>query len=463
MAGTTVARRAARLSCTAAVLAAGLLAAPGQAQQIIDLETSEGTISVELFPHVGVVAFANYFAAYYTGPPGGFIFHRSDKDLQCDVDSCACFEYDCTSCQDLMDPFFLCADEAPAECSCSDPITTPFFECTADTGARMQCPASALIDPNVATCTCDDGLAPAFVCVDESTPPGTCLDLHQTDLTMPSPALYLGLYRLDNDGNVVAISDYIAAVHQNDVGIFMNEPMTVAFVRDTSTGLITSEVVINVEDNADPFDGATGTGSDAYLVFGEVVAGQNVVDNISRMPTLDLSVQIDDGEMPPSEIFLACSSPPEPLPSWIQGIPDGIRCDTNDPWDQFPIIDFTGANPLPRINGCVPGDADCQLPVCATPGAEGGCDVPSCPEIAMFGGVDRCTAPLLPECLEPGEPVGETTPCLDPVCQDTFDDSGTTRCSEPLGRNFPVPEPIAASLAAAALATLAVLRRLRRA
>ncbi|MFP6607213.1 MAG: hypothetical protein VCC19_11605, partial [Myxococcota bacterium] len=176
-----------------------------------------------------------------------------------------------------------------------------------------------------------------------------------------------------------------------------------------------------------------------------------------------LSVQVDDGEMPPSEIFLTCSDPPAPLPSWIRGIPDAIRCDMNDPWDQFPLIDLTGADPLPRINGCMPGDADCQLPICMTPGSEAGCDVPSCPEIAVFDGVDRCTAPLLPECLEPGQLVGQITPCLDPACDDTFDDSGTLRCSEPLGPNFPVPEPAPASLAAAALAAVAALRRLRRA
>ncbi|MEE2675302.1 MAG: hypothetical protein VX466_16015 [Myxococcota bacterium] len=446
-----------------ALLATGLLVAQAQAQDTVELETSEGTISIELYPDVRVAAFGNYFAAYYTGRPGGFVFHRSDKDLQCDVDSCACFEYDCTSCQDLEDPLFLCQDGQAAACSCTDAMTTPFFACTPDQGAGVQCPASATADPNVATCSCDDASVPAFACADESTPPGTCLELHQTDLTMPSAALYMGRYRLDNTGNVVAAPDYIPIEHQNDVGIFMNEAMSLAFVRDDSTGLITSQVVINVEDNADPFDGATGTGSDAYLVFGKVVAGQNVVESIARMATLDLSAQIDDGAVPPGETFLACSNPPAPLPSWIRGIPDAVRCDADDPWDQFPIIDFTGANPLPPINECVPGDADCQFPVCAVPGAEGGCEVPSCPEIAMLGGVDRCTAPLLPTCLDPGEPVGDVTPCLDPVCEDTFDDAGTTRCSEPLGPNFPVPEPTAAGLAAAALATLAALRRLRRA
>ena len=445
----------------AALLAAGLLATPAQAQQIVDLESSEGTISVQLYENVNLAPFVNAFATHYTGPPGGFVFHRSDKD-PCDLGSCACISYDCTGCQDLLEPLFLCDDEEPAVCSCSDPMTTPAFECTLNAGTTMQCPVSAVANPNLATCTCADDSEPAFACEDESAPPGACLEI---DLNEPSPALYLGLYRVDNGGDVVPISDYIPSAHQNDFGdyMFMNEPMTLAFVRDASTGLITSEVVINVEDNTDPFDGATGTGSDAYMVFGKVIAGLSVVDSISRLPTLDLSVEVDDGEMPPSEIFLTCSDPPAPLPSWIRGIPDAIRCDMDDPWDRFPLIDLTGADPLPRINGCMPGDADCQLPICMTPGSEAGCDVPSCPEIAVFDGVDRCTAPLLAECLEPGQLVGQITPCLDPACDDTFDDSGTLRCSEPLGPNFPVPEPAPASLAAAALATVAALRRLRRA
>ncbi len=85
-------------------------------------------------------------------------------------------------------------------------------------------------------------------------------------------------------------------------------------------------------------------------------------------------------------------------------------------------------------------------------------------------GTTRCTEPLLPECLELGETFvdsegNDVTPCLDPVCDDTFDDMGTPRCTEPLGRNFPeiVPEPAAGLLGGAALSVLAALRRSRRA
>ena len=171
----------------AALLAAGLLATPAQAQQIVDLESSEGTISVQLYENVNLAPFVNAFATHYTGPPGGFVFHRSDKD-PCDLGSCACISFDCTGCQDLLEPLFLCDDEEPAVCSCSDPMTTPAFECTLNEGTTMQCPVSAVANPNLATCTCADASEPAFACEDESAPPGDCLEI---DLNEPSPALYL--------------------------------------------------------------------------------------------------------------------------------------------------------------------------------------------------------------------------------------------------------------------------------
>ena len=171
MPGTAVARHPARFSCTAALLAAGLLATPAQAQQIVvDLESSEGTISVQLYGDVNLAPFVNAFATHYSGPPGGFVFHRSDKD-PCDLGSCACISFDCTGCQDLLEPLFRCDDEEPAVCSCSDPMTTPAFECTLNEGTTMQCPVSAVANPNLATCTCADDSEPAFACEDESAPP----------------------------------------------------------------------------------------------------------------------------------------------------------------------------------------------------------------------------------------------------------------------------------------------------
>ena len=454
-----MARHPARLPCTLACMAVVLFAAPAQAQQNLTLETNLGIITIELWDNVNIVAFSEAFETYYTGPPGSVVFHRSERD-PCDAETCACIDYDCTPCADENPPSVLCANGQAATCTCSDEMTEPVFACNSDEGAHLECPPSEEVDPNVPACSCSDVSIPAFSCEDSSTPPGSCLEFDPT--SKAARALYMGLYRVDRSGEVVPVANYIPAEYQHEPGLYMNEELSLAYVRDEATGQITSQVVINVEDNTDLFDDAAENGANAYVAFGKVVGGLNVVDALAHLPILDLSIEIDDGGMPPTEIYLACTDPPAPLPSWVRGVPDAIRCDMSQPWDEFPLIDLTGADPLPRINGCFPGGAACQLPVCVTPGTEAGCALPSCPEIALFDGINRCTAPLLPACLEAGEPIGAIAPCLNPVCGDTFDDSGTLRCNEPLGPNFPVPEPAPGYLAAAVLATLTAVRRWRR-
>ena len=453
-----MARHAARLAHPFAWLAFVVLTLPAQAQDEIQLETNLGTITVRLFDNINMVDFSEAFDAYYTGPPGSAVVHRSERD-PCDEESCICIDYDCTDCADESTPSFLCANGLAATCTCGDDTTEPIYACDSEEGPHIECPPSETVDPNQAFCTCSDASIPAFSCDDGSTPPGSCLEFDPT--SKPARALYMGLYRVDRSGEVVPVPNYIPAELQHDPGLFSNEALTLAYIRDQVTGHLTSEVVINVEDNSDLFDDASAAGANASMVVGTVIGGLNVIDALSRLPIIDISVEVDDGGMPP-DVYLACTDPPPPLPSWVRGIPDAIRCDASQPWDAFPVLDLTGADPLPRINGCFPGDAACQLPICITPGSEAGCAVPACPEIALFDGVNRCTAPLLPACLDPGEPAGGLTPCLDPLCSDTFEDSGTLRCTEPLGPNFPVPEPTRAWLAAAALATLAALRRGRR-
>lgn len=488
-----MARDLPRISYAAVLLAAVLFALPADAQRIVDFETDQGTISIELIEHPVVAPFARAF--FLSGESRrGAIFHKSDKSLQCTVQTCSCFDvYDCNTpgglgvCEDGAAPLPTCEDGDLADCECEDMATSPSFSCTTLDGPSFDCPPPAGMDEtNDLMCTCDDGSIPLLTCEDESPLPGTCTgDLVQTDKAMPSATLHFGLYRMDEDGQVVAVDEFIRPVPPNPAldprtpGIFQNAPGTVAFVRDLSscdmTGCeLTSEIVINVEDNSDPYDGFADDGSDAYMVFGVLVGGgPNAVDTIARIATFDFTAEVDQpAAVPPDPeapaVKMSCFDvPPPPLTDWIDGIPDAARCDATNPWDEFAIIDETDANPLPRIKGCFASDASCQLPVCMTPGPMTGCDDPLCPEVAMFGAELRCTAPLSLKCLELGEPFpdgeGNTiTPCIDPICEDTFDDSGETRCTDPPPLNFPVPEPGTQVLGIAALAAVVMLRRLRR-
>lgn len=450
-------RQRSRACWATALLAAALYAGPAEAQRTVELVTTLGTITVQLIDDPGVEPFADLFSISMNRVLlRGALFHESDKNLQCSEDTCSCIDFDCTQCENLLDPFLECADGEEPVCTCEDESAPSGYECTMAAGPGFVCD-----DMSVPTCLCDDGSEPAFACSDGSTPPGSCLSpLVQTDLTQPSAALYFGLSRLGDDGQVVDVADYIPASMRAAPGIFENDPLMVAFVRDTSSGLLTSEVVINVADNSNFFDNTMndgGTGASAYLVFGQVTEGSDVVDALSRIPTFDASSEIPTA--------LSCSPPPPPLTSWVEGLPDATRCT----WDQFPLVDPSGL-PAPRfIGSCVPGDVECLLPECLTPGVGGTCDDPVCAATLDDDGTTRCTHSLLPECLELGQTFedsegNEITPCLDPVCDDTFDDGQTHRCTEPEAPNFPylLPEPAGGLLSAVALLVVAAARRSRR-
>ena len=218
--GTIVARHPARLSCTLACLALVLLGTPAQAQQNLSLETNLGTVTIELWDNINIGAFSDFFDAYYTGPPGSVVFHRSERD-PCDDESCICIDYDCTTCADQNPPAFLCANGQPATCTCSDETTDPFYTCSAEEGPNLECPASEDVDPNLPSCSCSDDSIPAFSCEDGSPTPGSCLEFDPT--SKPSRTLYMGLYRVDRAGEVVPVPNYIPEEYQHDAGIFSNQ------------------------------------------------------------------------------------------------------------------------------------------------------------------------------------------------------------------------------------------------
>ena len=423
-----------------ALVASLLVSQTAGAQKVLTLETSEGDVEIEFTTHPDLQPFVDLFFSQYRPSLIGGVFHRSDKLLACTEQLCSCNSYDCTPCQDAMDPELVCDDGDLATCECED-MSTPAYMCSMTLGNVLTCPTG------LPSCTCDDLSVPAFECMDGSTPPGECTDFEVTDQTIRSGALHAGLHQLQSETTVVDIADFMPASLESEPGIFENNALTLAFVRDPVTCDLTSEWIINMRDNSDVYDdvGCAGdppvpSGAAAYLVFGIVSGSSTPLNLIAETPTANLTAELGPA-------VLSCSNPPSPLTSWITGVSDmPTRCPG---WDEFPLFDFSLSPVPPVLGNCQPGDVTCM-----------------CPQ-----GMQPCTERALPLCELAGDPETaldeegneiEVVPCLEPVCDDT--QGNPLECTEPLGPNFAwiVPEPGTSCLAAVALATLAWLRRRER-
>jgi hypothetical protein len=409
-----------------------LLALPASAQNQVTLQTTEGDLVIESSNDPRIAPFFEVFRKRVRGA----VIHESDKLLACDESSCACNAYDCTTCLDVLapDPELLCANGEVANCECANMMPDTFF-CDDTDGAFQQC-----TDLTEATCTCPDLSIPAFECQDLSPPPGACMDFMVTDQTMRAGAIRSGLYRLTSGVRVLDLEDAIPDSMLNQTAIHQNDNLTVAFVRDEMSCEVTSEWIINLQDNSDPYDQDIGGCNDGHLVFGIVVGSSAPLTAIGELATLDVANDIPCSPGSP---------PPAPLTDWIGGLPDATRCDPI--WEYLPLFDFS-VDPIPPVLGnCEPGDETCMCP----------------------SGMLPCTEIALPLCEEVGSPIMildengntiEVDPCLRPACQDTQIGMSGAECTEALGANFPIiiPEPRAWQLALIALASLAVLRRAAR-
>ena len=439
---TTATKRPAQAAKVWIVVLALLWGTAASGQELIDIETSEGSITIELYDHPDIRPFGTLFQVFNRGS----IFHRSDKLLACDATTCSCESYDCTACLDGLDPEVICENGQIAECTCDDGTLDPPFLCDGVSPASLEC-----ADGTSATCTCPDASPPEFECMDLSDPPGFCTNFEVTDLTMRAGALHAGLYQLQADGQVVDIQNYIPTGMQTALGLFENDASAIAFVRDSSCNL-TSEWIINLEDNSDVYDVTpcvgvpppTDSRATAYLAFGVVVGSSIPIDTIATLATLDLTAELTDNSQVPPKAIVSCSNPPPvPLTSWITGVPDSSRCSG---WDQFPLFDFS-VDPVPPVLGnCVPGDEQCMCP-----GLQQPCVELALPICELLGATDATTG---------------LTPCAAPICDDTqlvdpMSPGGLFECTEPLGANFPIviPEPGSGAVALVALMTLALLRR----
>jgi sulfatase modifying factor 1 len=298
-------------SLAALVVATTLLAAPALAQDVIGsvtLDTTAGRIFIDLEEdHPGVRDHARAFANMVKDR---VFFHRSDKTIACDVDDANC------------------------------------FPCTCQLGATVNC-----LDELEGTCAGDLNMR---TCTQETT-------FFVNDQLEPSATLHAGLFDLDAGNHLEEIGDTLDPTLQNSPGIFENNRMTVAFVRDDITGLLTSEWIINVEDNSEilringkTFDDEDGEGAEAYLVFGLVIAGQDVVSTLAGLPAIDARCEqslLDDGTL------------------------EAIRRDLG----QLPLVDFD-VEPLPElVTFCAANDDTCLEPLCEEISDDGlTCSSPLC-------------------------------------------------------------------------------------
>ena len=295
-----------------------LLAAPTLAQDVIGsvtLETTAGTILIDLEEdHPGVRDHARAFANMVRDR---VFFHRSDKTIACDADDPNCFP-----------------------CTCVFPVNPP-VNCLGEQEG------TCLGDLNERTCT-------------EST------EFLVNDQLALSATLHAGLFELDPGNHLDKIEDVLDPALQNARGVFENNSMTVAFVRtdplDPLDALLTSEWIINVQDNSEvrrsngtTFDDEDGDGAAAHLVFGLVVAGQNVVNVLAGLPVTDARCDQDLMDDPRDD--------------------EEIRSELS----QLPLVDFD-VEPLPElVTFCMPSDDACLQPLCNEPSADGlTCDDPLC-------------------------------------------------------------------------------------
>jgi len=310
---------------------AALLGGRAEAQlDTITIETSEGSFTVELFDFPDVVAHAEHFRQTQSRLSNAF-FHRGDKLRFCDDTYC-----------------FYCV--CNASLMCQD-------------------------DPNARTCETEGD---EFWIVDDD--------------TQPSPYLESGRFFLDENYAIDEHADDLPAALQGTTPTFSNTALTVAYVRKWIAGeaRLTSEWVVNLENNPeldDPFpdDDPQPDGRNAYLVFGVVRFGDDVLRQIAQQRTYDATAD-------PTVIANATPSPEE--------------------LEQVPVFDTFVTEPSAGdafIDPCAPGDTACLTPACSTPSLDGQtCEDPRCVGLVPLteeeqGRVDLgedvprfCSAPALP-------------------------------------------------------------------
>lgn len=238
-------------------------------------------------------------------------------------------------------------------------------------------------------------------------PPGEtddrkCIDSRYLvdDQTQPAAVLHAGLFTVDEGNHLQETGASLPVELQTSPGVFKNVAMTVAFVR--RGGILTPEWIVNVQDNSDlvrddglTFDDAENGGAGAYLVFGRVSSGEEVVMALAGLATGDERADtslIDDGT--PSSITQELEQLPLTHVNDLQSVEINF-CDLASP------------------------DPACLTPLCATVSDDGlGCDAPACYDLVPLtdeeqaivdqgGTVDRFCA--FPE--QPNFPlIAEATP-----------------------------------------------------
>jgi cyclophilin family peptidyl-prolyl cis-trans isomerase len=317
-----------------------LLFAPAASADLdtVAIDTSEGLITIELFDFPDVVAHARYFRQNQ-GQLKNAIFHRGEKQRFCDDTYC--------------------------------------FECTCTAGLCEN-------DPNERTCS-RDGETYWIV----------------NDQTQPAAYLQAGRFRLDDDRALKELPDSFPIATQNcatddlpaclpDVKpTYSNTEFTIAFVRDENTKQLTSEWIINLQDNPkldDPFGDAPPDFADAYFVFGAVRGGQTVLSAIAANKTYDASA---DPSVDPTL--------------------------TRTELEQFPVFDSFSGEPGSGellIDPCDPSEPDdtvCRTPECTELASNGvACDDPRCLRLIPLTAAEAdlvedgftvtryCAAPALP-------------------------------------------------------------------
>jgi formylglycine-generating enzyme required for sulfatase activity len=212
-------------------------------------------------------------------------------------------------------------------------------------------------NPNCFLCTCVDS-----ACQDQ--PEVSCQEdgFAVRDQTVPSAVLHAGRFAVDGGNHLIELPTVLGLLDAS--GVFANNAMTVAFVRDPS-GTLTTEWVINVADNSElvredgfTFDDEDMDGERAYFVIGQVQQGQEVVAILAGLTATDARNE---------ESLVA----------------DGTSSDILEDLEQLPVIDEYDPTPGPTgdplATFCTPGEADCLEPLCTTIGSDDEtCDEPRC-------------------------------------------------------------------------------------